>query len=93
MQTIYLIISIVVIAIFFASCHNDVPGLPTVQEVEGYKYCKYANGCESTYKISEKSCADINFLPEDPRTLEEKKKIVLYCDIDCTEKLSCGILP
>jgi hypothetical protein len=48
------------IMLFFTSCHNEVPELPTVSEVEGYKYCKYEDNegiqCKSTYEISEESC-------------------------------------
>jgi len=57
-------LSFIAVVLFFASCHNDVPGLPTPQEVEGYKYCKYKNKenkepCESTYKTSKKDCETI----------------------------------
>jgi len=58
MRSVVKFIGVAAIAIFFASCHNDVPGLPTAEEVAGYKYCEYKNKekCESTYKVSEKDC-------------------------------------
>ena len=46
-------------AIFvFASCHSDVPELPSPDEV---KFCSYRDQsnkpqCKSTYEISEKDC-------------------------------------
>jgi len=52
---------IAAIAIFFASCYNDVPELPTLDKVDGYSYCQYKDDkgnpkCKSTYEISRKSC-------------------------------------
>jgi len=92
MQFVVKFTSIAAIVFFFASCHNDVPGLPTAEEVHGYKYCKYTipSGeirCKSTYQISEKNCADINFPPDDTLTLEQKKSKVLFCDTGCTKKV------
>jgi hypothetical protein len=89
------ILILAIFAIFFASCHNDVPGLPSTEEVQGYKYCKYANPsggvplCKSTYQISKKSCVDINFPPmlNDSLTIEQKENMVLYCDVGCTKKV------
>jgi len=55
----YLIL--VISALFLASCHNDVPGLPSPDEVKEYRFCQYedkdgAVQCKSTYEISEKNC-------------------------------------
>jgi len=93
MQFVVKFTSIVAIVFFFASCHNDVPGLPTVEEVQEYKYCKYKNPsgetlCKSTYQISKKNCVDINFPPvlDDPLSVEQKESMVLFCDADCTKK-------
>jgi len=52
-----LILAIFVIFVF-ASCHSDIPGLPSPDEV---KFCRYEDGkgvrkCKSTYEISEKEC-------------------------------------
>jgi len=63
----------------FASCHNDVPQLPTPEEVEGFKYCKYVNKdgeekCESTYTISESDCKFVGELFDDS-----------ICTIHCTK--------
>ena len=50
---------ICIAAIFvFASCHSDVPGLPSPDKI---KFCKYEDGngnthCKSTYEISEADC-------------------------------------
>jgi len=84
---------IVAVAFFFASCHNGVPDLPTVDEVQEYQYCKYespsGSQCKSTYQISVKNCVDINFPPAliDSLTFEYKKSVVLYCDTGCTKKI------
>ena len=56
----YLIPSFV-FAVFFISCHNDVPDLPLLSEVQ---YCKYENRdgrvqCKSTYEISKEDCVSI----------------------------------
>ena len=56
----------------FASCHSDVPGLPSPDEV---KFCSYRDQsnkpqCKSTYEISEKDCISI--------------KGNLFSDKDCT---------
>ncbi|MCL1956008.1 MAG: hypothetical protein FWF63_01675 [Fibromonadales bacterium] len=56
----------------FASCHNDVPNLPSSDEVKEYKYCKYGNDiCKNTYEISEQDCRSISG--------------ELFLDKDCTE--------
>ncbi|MDR2594900.1 MAG: hypothetical protein LBC87_09055 [Fibromonadaceae bacterium] len=70
--------SILILAIFvlvFASCHSDVPGLPSSDKI---KFCKYEdkNGksqCESTYVISEADC----------KKLKENGKAELFSDKDC----------
>jgi len=68
MQFVVKFTGVAAIAIFFASCHNDVPSLPTSRQVEDYAYCKYIakvieDGvskdickCKSTYEISRESC-------------------------------------
>jgi len=44
----------------FASCHSDVPELPSPEKVAEYKYCEYMSTegiqCKSTYEISETDC-------------------------------------
>jgi len=55
----YLILAI--FALFLASCHNDVPGLPAPDEVKEYRFCQYEDKdgivqCKSTYEISENDC-------------------------------------
>jgi len=61
----------------FISCYHDIPELPTGNEVEGYKYCKYRNKdgndeCKNTYEISEQDCKSIGG--------------ELFSDKDCTEE-------
>jgi predicted nucleic acid binding AN1-type Zn finger protein len=71
MRSILLILAIFAIFVF-ASCHNDVPGLPSPDEV---KFCKIEGlTCKSTYEISEADC----------NALKEKGKAELYSDKDCT---------
>ena len=57
--------SILILAIFaifvFASCHSEVPELPSPDEVQ---FCSYRDQynepqCKSTYEISEKDCISI----------------------------------
>jgi hypothetical protein len=59
------------------SCHNDVPGLPSPDEVQKYKSCKYKikgeEVCKSTYEIDEDDCTN----PVVGGTL--------FCDFKCTE--------
>jgi len=70
MQFVVKFIGIAAVAFVFASCHNDVPGLPALNEVQNYKYCKYgAVPCKSTYEISEKDCKAVGGN--------------LFCDADC----------
>jgi len=50
------VLILAIFAIFFASCHSDVPGLP-----EEVKFCVYkdkdgVDKCKSTYEISEADC-------------------------------------
>jgi len=59
------------IALFFASCHSDLPELPSPEEVKGYEYCGYnkdgtsastsasVDYCKSTYVISVEDCRKI----------------------------------
>jgi len=58
--------STIILAIFalvFASCTNDVPTLPTPEQVEGYQFCLYKEKmcykCKSTYEISDIDCPHI----------------------------------
>jgi hypothetical protein len=61
--------SFIAAAFFFASCHNDVPSLPTIEKVQEFKYCKYyakekdESGeykdvcrCKSEYEITDTEC-------------------------------------
>jgi hypothetical protein len=63
-----------ILVLFSVSCHNDVPGLPSSEEVKGYKYCKYVNingpQCKSPYEVSEVDC---------------KRVGGKLCDAGCTE--------
>ena len=49
-------------AIFvFASCHYEVPELPSPDEVKDFKFCKYKAKddsyiCKSTYEIPQAKC-------------------------------------
>jgi len=60
MQFVVKFAGIVTIALLFASCYSDVPGLPTPEEVEKYEFCQYQGKdkleCESTYVISKSEC-------------------------------------
>jgi len=52
------------LALFLASCHNDVPGLPAPDEVKEYRFCQYEDKdgvvqCKSTYEISIKDCESV----------------------------------
>jgi len=58
------VLILAILALFFASCHNEVPGLPTPDEVEHFKFCYYKdkNGeeqCKSTYEIFETDCTRV----------------------------------
>jgi len=59
MRFVVKFVGIVAIALFFTSCHNDVPELPTPDEVDGYKFCKYGTQCKSLYEISKEDCKKI----------------------------------
>jgi len=54
------ILILAILTLFLASCHNEVPDLPTPEKVREYKYCEYESKdgpqCKSTYEISEKDC-------------------------------------
>jgi len=71
--------SILILAIFamfvFASCHSDVPELPSAGKI---KFCKYkdkdgVSQCKSTYEVSEADCkaleekGDAELIDECPR--------------------------
>jgi len=61
---------------FFASCHIKVPDLPSDEEVQSYKFCRYKDRdgdlqCVSNYKIPKEQC--------------EKIKGKLFYDKDCTD--------
>jgi len=60
----------------FASCHSDVPGLPSPDEVKFCKLTSPGSTCKSTYEISEADC----------KALREKGEAKLYSDKDCTEE-------
>jgi len=65
-----------IFAFFFVSCHNDVPELPSPDEVKNFTFCKYeskdgVSQCESSYKVSKTECKLING--------------ELYSDKKCTE--------
>jgi len=53
-----------IFALFFVSCHSDVPNLPSPDDVSEYKWCGYGDKnvsgryseCESVYKISKTDC-------------------------------------
>jgi len=58
-------------AIFvFASCHNEVPELPSPDQVSEFEFCGYEVGgdykCKSTYEISPADCTTIggNLFPD-----------------------------
>jgi len=60
----YRALILAIFALSFASCHSDLPGLPSPDEVEGYQYCGYIdkNGnpqCKSPYVISTDDCKKI----------------------------------
>jgi len=61
----------------FASCHNDVPGLPSPDKVKEFKFCKYedkeGDQCKSTYEIDESDC------------IVPIVGGVIFCDENCTE--------
>jgi len=67
----------------FASCHNDVPELPSPNKVKGFKFCKYEDKegyqCKSTYEIYESDCT---------ASIVGGK---IFCDENCTEL--CPELP
>jgi len=76
--------SILILAIFalvFASCHNDVPGLPTAEEIEGYKFCKYTDEagesqCKSIpYEMTENTCRKVHEI--------NGTKIESFCNKGC----------
>jgi len=65
MRFVVKFVSIAAVAFFFASCHNDVPELPTTNEVDGYSYCQYKDKagvpqCKSTYEIPKDYCTVVS---------------------------------
>jgi len=57
-------LSFIAAVFVFASCHSDVPDLPTPEEVAKYKYCGYTDKnnvsqCKSPYVISKEDCEKI----------------------------------
>jgi len=51
---------IAVIAFVFVSCTNDIPDLPTPEEVEEFMFCKSViHNCKSTYEVNPDDCVAI----------------------------------
>lgn len=71
-------VSVAAIALFFASCHSEVPTLPYPEDVEKYKWCGYQSEgygvCKSNYEISDADCTAIG------GTLFEDKR---SCNLAC----------
>jgi len=80
MHNFYKISFIAAIALFFASCHNDVPELPTPEEVAKYEFCKYIDKdgkeqCKSIYIIRKDDCAEVGG--------------TIFCNEKCEETEPC----
>jgi len=69
------ILILAIFALFFASCHNNVPELPSPEEVKEYKFCGYidkeGDKCKSTYEIKPGDCEVVGG--------------TFFCDTACTE--------
>jgi len=61
-------LTLAIFALFFASCHNDVPKLLAPDEVE-FLWCGYVSPdgfqCKSTYEVSKEDCKLVGKLFED----------------------------
>jgi len=80
----YRALILAIFALFFASCHNEVPDLPTPDEAAGYVYCGYKDKdapgelkCRSSYEVD---CDKIIKLIE-----ENFLEGGLFCDANCKD--------